>query len=74
MVSDVCHLECLWALWPPCLLTEERKMTEADLFSDRHPRSADGVFCIGLRGLQETVQGLKSFPRCLIASGAVNES
>lgn len=49
-------------------------MTEADVFSDRHPRSADGVFCIGLRGLQETVQGLKGFPRCLIASGGVNES
>ena len=44
-------------------------MTEANGFSDRHRGSTDGIFGIGLRGLQETVQGLKGLPSVSLLLG-----
>lgn len=44
-------------------------MTEADGFRDRHWGIMDGIFGIRLRGLQETVQGLKGLPSVSLLLG-----
>lgn len=59
--------------FPLRLLTEGRKTTEANGFSDRHRGSRDGIFGIRLGGAARGSARGERFTQCLIASSVVNE-